>query len=410
MIRICFYIETNGYGGCENHLLQLIENVASKEFEITVVIHSSSQREINFSLLQTKLNKLLEEKYIIKLFFFETEYLGLKALKNIGYIKKLYSFINNENSIFHFYKPSLGRCAVPSILCSLLSKPSIQTIQLPPSHYITNTLSLKRFRQRLYLNSSDYIITVSESAKKDFVRYFNLPSEKIIAIHNGINSYPFVSTKVTKEEKRKSLEKELVINLEGKTLLLNVARLDEQKGQIFLIEGLRLLKERSPDYFQKVIVLCVGAGELEVKLKSLVVKYELQETILFLGHRNDIAELLRSADAFILTSLYEGLPLTIVEAMVMQLPVIATNINGNNEIVLNGETGLLVTPGDESAIEKAIIQLLSMSENDKINMGIKGRKRALEEFDHGQQSEKVRNIYRSILGTVNSSSKYRESA
>lgn len=135
---------------------------------------------------------------------------------------------------------------------------------------------------------------------------------------------------------------------EGRIIV--VGRLAEQKGHRYLIEALRIVKPHLPG----VKVWFVGDGELRAELEALADGYGLSDVIHFLGRRENVFELLSQANLMVLPSLYEGLPINIIEGMDAGLPVIATDIPGTRELVIHGETGWLVPPRDPAALAEMI--------------------------------------------------------
>jgi glycosyltransferase involved in cell wall biosynthesis len=137
----------------------------------------------------------------------------------------------------------------------------------------------------------------------------------------------------------------------------SVGRLTAQKGYSYLLKAAPLILAQKPEAF----FLLVGGGELEQSLQQEALELGLAHRILFTGPRNDVEELLASMDIFINSSLWEGLPTVILESMAAHLPVIATSVSGNQELISHGRTGLLVPPADREALTTAVITLMSLS-------------------------------------------------
>jgi glycosyltransferase involved in cell wall biosynthesis len=126
---------------------------------------------------------------------------------------------------------------------------------------------------------------------------------------------------------------------------------------------------------------------------------ELNDRVHFTGLRRDIPELLAATDVFVLPSHREGMPVSILEAMMMSLPVVATRIRGCREEVVDGETGFLVRAGNAEELEGAIAHLLAHPERAR-TMGEAGRERALDLFEEGRVMENQLAIYRRVLSEV----------
>lgn len=139
---------------------------------------------------------------------------------------------------------------------------------------------------------------------------------------------------------------EVPIPRRGTFTLLNVARLHVQKNQELLLTAFREVRKRFPD----VVLWIAGTGPEEARLRSLA-----PDGVMFLGHRDDVPALLRAADLFVLSSSWEGMPLSVLEAMREGLPVISTGVAGIADIISHGESGLVVPRGDAAALSEAIL-------------------------------------------------------
>ena len=145
-----------------------------------------------------------------------------------------------------------------------------------------------------------------------------------------------------------------------------------------------------------------------IKLETRARELGLNNRVLFLGHRHDIADLLACCDLFVLPSLFEGLPLSILEAMAANKPVIASAIGGNDEVIVHGETGLLVPRGDSAALAAAIQLVLSNSDLAR-RLAAAGKARVYEHFSAEAMVERTVQIYEQILVSREETSNRRQS-
>ena len=194
------------------------------------------------------------------------------------------------------------------------------------------------FRIALYLCNS-------YAAKEKLIQRERIPAEKIRVIHNGIDLEKFsnVSSSFSKE-----------INSDGKIIISCIANLRKAKNHKFLIEVCRELLNMKKDF----ILIFVGEGDLRSELEKKIKFHNLENHILLLGSRNDIPEILAATDIFILGSLWEGLPGSILEAMASSVPVVSTNVGGANEIITDGDNGFLCASGDRIEMSSKILKLL----------------------------------------------------
>lgn len=172
----------------------------------------------------------------------------------------------------------------------------------------------------------------------------------------------------------------------------HVARLSPEKDQATLIHAFAKALERS----RAAKLIIVGDGPLRESLEMLSVELGIADKIIFTGFQDDVRAFLNIFDIFVLSSTREGTSLTLLEAMAMELPVIATDVGGNTDIVINNETGLLVPSKDIDALSGAILCLL----NDpalRNKMGRTGRARVDRNFSLRAMTEKYDTIYQALM-------------
>jgi glycosyltransferase involved in cell wall biosynthesis len=176
-------------------------------------------------------------------------------------------------------------------------------------------------------------------------------------------------------------------------VILQVARLDYLKDHATAIRALAQLFPQRAD----VRLGLVGEGpELEA-IKELVRQHQLEAHVRFLGLRKDVARLLTGADLFLLTSISEGIPLTVIEAMAAGLPVVSTRVGGLPEVVEEGRTGLMEASGDYAGLARAVCELAAEPEMRR-EMGRLGRQRAIALFSEQHMHAQYGRLYREMLG------------
>jgi len=186
----------------------------------------------------------------------------------------------------------------------------------------------------------DKFIAISNAVRNDFMVGTSMNGENIKVIPNGIPLQKFRR----REQSHDSLE------------IICVARLEsEKKGQDILIRALAKLKKDGIEFFCKF----VGEGQSRGYLERLVVEYSLGDNIKFLGSRSDVPELLANAGIFILPSRWEGFGITIIEAMAIGIPVVASNIDGPKEIITDSQNGLLFESENEYELSEKIKMLFN---------------------------------------------------
>ena len=193
------------------------------------------------------------------------------------------------------------------------------------------------------------IISVSEGTKESCIRQ-GIKEEKLLVIPNGIKLHD----QLVSQEEILTLKKKL--DVDHKFVISMVGRLHRQKGHSYFIEAMKKIKSKD------LTVLLIGDGELREELEQEIRDNNLEDIFQFLGSRNDVPQLLQISDIFILPSLWEGMPNSVLEAMSYGLPIIATDVDGTPELITHQESGLLIKPGVPDEISEAIELLMSDSE------------------------------------------------
>ncbi len=231
-----------------------------------------------------------------------------------------------------------------------------------------------------YLHST---ITVSEANKQLLMRDYRIHSHRIKLIRNGINLKKFSSSR----EGRQRIRHEFGIT-EDQLLVGTVARFSFQKGHEFTIEAIPSILRSCP----QSRFLLVGDGPEREKIQHRIQELNLSSFVTITGERQDIPDLLSALDLFLLTSIFEGLPLSVLEAMAVGTPVIATAVNGTPEAVADELTGVLIPPQDSQAVAQAVIALLKDPEKRKA-LSQKSRERVQKYFDQSFMVRQVEDLY-----------------
>ena len=236
--------------------------------------------------------------------------------------------------------------------------------------------------ERLAARVTARIICVSDHDRHLALRYGVAKPGKLIVIHNGVDPKPFLDANPGRVRIEFSLGRNRVMT--------TVGRLAPPKDPLTLLTACRSVKG---DF----VLMVVGDGELRGTVESSVSNGGLEHSVILAGERVDVPEILAASDVFVLSSRKEGLPYTIIEAMVAGLPVVATRVGGVPELVEDGVTGFLVPPGDPRALAEALQNVLDDSEL-RHRMGHAGRERALRGFSLDDMLRKTRRVYEEVVG------------
>jgi glycosyltransferase involved in cell wall biosynthesis len=226
---------------------------------------------------------------------------------------------------------------------------------------------------------------VSEAVKKDLVKR-GIAIEKIVTIYNGINTEYFQNAFDVSV-----VRKEYVIN-RGDFVIGTAGRLSKEKGHSYLIKAFADLVRGS----QNVKLIIAGEGPLRKQLEGLVEELALSNRVKFLGYEENIVRFLSAIDVFILPSLTEGLPISLLEAMAASKPVIASKVGGIEEVIQDKINGILIPPMNVKAISDSIKFLYHNSE-ERERIGSEGKSHVSNDFSSKMMTLGYKNLYSTIL-------------
>lgn len=353
--NLLFFTRTMRLGGTENVVLQLCEIFKQNVNKIVVC----SCGGVNVETIE----KMGIKHYLIP----DIENKNPKVILSV--VRILEHIVKEENiTVIHTHH------RMAAFYVSLL--------KLYKKSYFINT-SHNTFNSRIRLTFLVYqnanLIACGEMVKKNLVDIFGIEDKKVTVIHNAVK--PFEGT-VSIDKKLDGYKKQ------GKFLVGNVGRLSKQKGMEYFIEAIPMIIKVIPN----VMFFIVGEGEEEEKLKKLAISNHIEEYLDFLGYRNDIQNVMSQFDIIVLSSLWEGLPLTPIEAFSVGKTVVATAVDGTVEIVRDGIDGYLVEPKNSVAISEKVIDLY-FDETKKRKFEKAALERYKSEFSFDSLKEKYLNYY-----------------
>lgn len=318
------------------------------------------------------------------------------SFKHVGFCLKFLRLLKSKKyDIVHFHSPVIA--ALGRIIAKLAGVPVI--IYTAHGFYFHENMNPFVYKLYFYIEkficrwTTDWLFLQSkEDAIIAFRNRFIKNLNKIIHIGNGVVPENFLTGEIRNYQRK-------VLNIaDDEKVITFIGRIVKEKGILDLIKAFHIASSQHSN-IKLLIIGDILESDRDKKTKLLIKEYirnyRLKDKILFLGFRDDIPQLLSATDIFVLPSYREGMPRSIIEAMMSGKPVIATNIRGCREEVVDGETGILVSPGDVNGLARAMDTLINNPELAK-QMGIKGRKRALELFNENHVVEKQINIYLQI--------------
>lgn len=297
----------------------------------------------------------------------------LKPARRLGQISQMrqlflqqrYDVVHTHNTYPHIYASISARLAgVPVVVNTRHGQRS--------GHGWKSRIQF-RWASRLV----DRIIAVSDDAANLCVEDDGILPTKVRRIWNGIDLDDFAYNGPA-----------------DRPVAISVARLSAEKDFSTLLRSVPHVVAKVPD-FRLVIV---GGGPERERLERLRDELQLNDHVDLLGERTDVSELLRGAGFFVSSSLTEGISLTLLEAMAVGLPIVATSVGGNPEIVVDGKTGLLVPPKDPIGLADAIVSMCRKRDEWQ-QMGVEARERVTEHFDVKRMARDYEQLYRELRKT-----------
>lgn len=265
-----------------------------------------------------------------------------------------------------------------------LGKPAVSTIH----GWIANGLKKRIYRilDKVMLRFFDHIIAVSERTKH-LARRAWIRDDRITVIPNALTVDRFAP-----DRGDRAFRAELGLNQDS-VIIANIGRLSPEKGQLEFLQAARILAmERRDLHF-----VLAGIGPDQKRLEHFVNEAGLGHAVVFAGFREDMLSLYNSVDLVVQSSYTEGMPNVVLEALLMSVPVIATDVGGTGEVVEHQHTGVLIPPGDVQALITAMHDFLNNRTRHE-TMARAGRERILERFDHRGRVERLRSVYDEVLG------------
>ena len=381
-IRLLQIVTRIDVGGVPEHLLTLIEGLQGQNYAVSVACnHITDPMRQRFTALGVDI-------YLIKLH-------RLPHPADLLSAWQLYQFLRREQ--FAIVHTHMSKAA---LLGGLMARFARIPVIVNTAHNLGCIAFTKHWQRALFwlydkalfALTMDAVILVSENIRRQIVANRLLPEHKAVYIPNGIKTNDLVQTD---KHKILTIKKSLDIN-PTHWVLGTVARLVWFKGLHTLFAAMPDILKAHPD----TTLLVIGDGPLKQELEGQARELGISEAIRFLGERNDVADLLVVMDMFVLPSVSEGMPITILEAMSTALPVVATNVGGIPELVVDGQTGFLVSREQPNALAQAVIKLLG-DENLRKKMGNAGKGRVAHVFSSRYMVAETARLYSRLLKSKN---------
>lgn len=233
---------------------------------------------------------------------------------------------------------------------------------------------------------ADRILGVAEAVTEQRVDHWRIPMWKTATVLNAIETPVLLD-----QAERSRVRRELGVS-DDSILLLNVGRLVEQKAQAFFVQAAATILQRCP----QCRFLILGEGPLRGELEQQILDLNIADRVLLLGFRTDARDIMQAADISCLSSIYEGTPITTLEAMACGKPSIVTDVGGCSEVVDGGVTGLVVPPANVEALARAMLMLVE-NRTMRETMGKEGRCRVMSRYSEDANLNRLMDLYSSVM-------------
>ena len=368
-INILFVLPNFDTGGSEKLVIDIIKNLDKEKFNPVLAVFFTGNYEKEFLKLGYPFYVIHRDKISSKLstFFF---------LKNI--VQKHHIHVVNTHH------------TSPLIQGLLPFKIFSQTALIHTEH--SRLADDKRihakaiFLEKLFLKKVDVALGISKGVCDFYIHELGVSKNKVRMIRNGIDIQRFDLKGFDAVKYREKLgfkKEECLIGMFGNFRV--------EKNQKNLVEAMKFIKNKE----NVRLVLC-GSGPTEKDIKALIKQLNLSDYVSLLGMRLDIPELMNILDIYCLPSFFEGLPLSLLEAMSAKKPVVATNVTGNNEVIEHQKTGILVQPNSPESLAVALDELIA-DKNLRLELGEKGYQHCVKEFSFQKMMMAYEELFEEVV-------------
>jgi glycosyltransferase involved in cell wall biosynthesis len=365
-IRVMFVVPCFGYGGLEQVLLNIVRDLDRSRFEPSFCSLVEPEPD-----LFAELKKHVPSCHVIE------KGDGVKP----GLTVKL-------ARLFRAEKADLVNAH--DIGATMYAAPAARLARVPAFIHTDHSQILAKeshpgVYRWIWKNLVDFSITVSKDLEDHIVGKYGVRPDQVRTIPNGIDTDRFA------EGNAAGLREGLGIPA-GDRVIGTIGRLMRQKGMPYLLEAFGMLLEKTPE----TTLVIVGDGEERAALEERSRKLGISKKVIFAGIRRDIPDLLALFDVFTLASLWEGQPITIMEAMAAGRPIVATDAGGSAEILDGGRFGVIVPKEDPEALAGAVAELLGDSQRAE-GLGEGARARAKSELSSAAMTAKYEEVFGAVL-------------
>jgi glycosyltransferase involved in cell wall biosynthesis len=364
-------IDSFEIGGTERQAVELLKRLNRKRYDVRLAVLRKG------GLLYREIEPLFPAISEFPL----TSFYNANAVKQLGRLCRL--MLHERIDILHahdFYSGFIGAAAARLVGVRVIAS---------QRHLKLSDREVHRWGTRVIHRLAHRILVNSEAIREKIIAEDNANPDKIAVVKNGVVSIKTAATS------RSGLRRELKLEDDAKLIGI-VARLQQVKGHRFFIEAAAgALRGGADAHF-----VLVGNGPLRGEIEKQIADVGITARVHLLGDRSDVASLIPALDLLALTSLHEGLPNAVMEAMAAGVPVVATAVGGVKELISDGETGYLAPPADSAALAARILFALE-DEANRARITAAARRHIEASFGMQRMLESVEKLYDEQMEAMN---------
>ncbi|MGQ9695996.1 MAG: glycosyltransferase [Thermodesulfobacteriota bacterium] len=366
-MRLLFLITGLNYGGAESQLVRLANRLKFRGWDVLVVslmpplAYAEELEAAGIPVFSLGIKRKLPDPWPV---------IRLVKLIRKWRPRIVHSHMVHANLLVRIARPL---APVPVLICT--------------AHSIDEGGHFREILYRLTDPLCELTIQVSEAGQERYLRVGAVPRHKIRYIPNGVDTMRFRPD----HKVRLGLQKKL--GIEDHFVWLTVGRFAPQKDYPNLLQAFIYITRENP----KTVLLIAGDGPLRPAVQGLVHELGLDNKVQFLGIRRDVCELMSAADAYVMSSAREGMPMVLLEASAMALPIVATDVGGNSEVVIEGQSGFLVPPKNPLALAQAMRRLMELPDEERRKMGEAARRHIEAKFAIDRVVDMWEALYHELL-------------
>jgi glycosyltransferase involved in cell wall biosynthesis len=351
MEKITFLLTGLDYAGAEAQVIELAIGFQHKGWQVQII-----------SMTEPK-------AYTEELYEQGIELISLNMRKGIPDLRAIFKL----KRLIQAFKPDIVHSHM--IHANLLARITRLTVKMPvlicTAHNTNEGGKVRMLLYRITDPLCEITTNVSMDAVASYIEKKACPKEKIIFLPNGINLKTFKKN----EPDLLTIRDEL--GLKDEFIWLAVGRIVDAKDYRRMVEAFSQVVKENPN----CTLLIVGEGILRASVEELARSLHVDSKIKFLGIRKDIPRLMNASDAYVMSSLWEGMPMVLLEASACQLPMVATDVGGIREVLRDGISGYLARPADAEHLAEKMRIMMSISKEKRVEMGRNGRDYVFETYD-----------------------------